>query len=71
VSSAAARRTQPGLRQLRFQVLPRRWVVERLPAWVDCSRLLAQEFEGAVASAAASLHAAYVMLLIRRIARST
>jgi transposase len=53
-----------------FQVLPRRWVVERFFAWVNRNRRLAKGFEVTVASATAFLYAACVMLLTRRIARS-
>jgi transposase len=53
-----------------FQVLPRRWVVERFFAWINRNRRLAKDFEGTIASATAFLYAACVMLLIRRLARS-
>ncbi|MGH7070247.1 MAG: IS5 family transposase [Acetobacteraceae bacterium] len=56
--------------QLGFQVLPRRWVVERFLAWINRNRRLAKDFEGTIASATAFLYAACVMLLTRRIARS-
>lgn len=56
--------------QVGFQVLPRRWVVERFFAWINRNRRLAKDFEGTVASAQAFLYAASVMLLTRRLARS-
>lgn len=56
--------------QIGFQVLPRRWVVERFFAWINRNRRLAKDFEGTVASAEAFLYAASVMLLTRRLARS-
>lgn len=56
--------------QVGFQVLPRRWVVERFFAWINGNRRLAKDFEGAVASAQTFLYAASVMLLTRRLARS-
>jgi putative transposase len=55
--------------QVGFQVLPRRWVVERFLAWINRNRRLAKDFEGSIASANAFLYAACVMLLTRRIAR--
>ena len=55
--------------QTGFQVLPRRWVVERFFAWINRNRRLAKDFEGTVASAEAFLYAASVMLLTRRLAR--
>jgi transposase len=56
--------------QLGFQVLPRRWVVERFFAWINRNRRLAKDFEATIASASAFLYAACVMLLIRRLGRS-
>lgn len=57
--------------QVGFQVLPRRWVVERFFAWINRNRRLAKDFEGTIASAEAFLYAACVMFLTRRLARST
>ena len=37
--------------QVGFQVLPRRWVVERFFAWVNRNRRLAKDFEATIASA--------------------
>jgi transposase len=56
--------------QVGFQVLPRRWVVERFFAWINRNRRLAKDFEGTIASAKTFLYAASVMLLTRRLARS-
>jgi len=55
--------------QVGFVVLPRRWVVERFFAWINRNRRLAKDFEATIDSARAFLHAASVMLLVRRIAR--
>jgi len=57
--------------QVGFQVLPRRWVVERFFAWINRNRRLAKDFEAFVASATTFLYAASVILLIRRLARSS
>jgi putative transposase len=56
--------------QVGFQILPRRWVVERFFAWINRNRRLAKDFEATIASAQAFLYAASVMLLTRRLARS-
>ena len=53
-----------------FEVLPRRWVVERSLAWLNRNRRLAKDFEGTIASAKAWLYLASVQLLIRRLARA-
>lgn len=56
--------------QVGFQVLPRRWVVERTFAWLNRNRRLAKDVEASIESALAFLYAASVMLLTRRLARS-
>ena len=57
-------------KQVGFQVLPRRWVVERFFAWINRNRRLAKDFEASIASAQAFLYAAAIMLLTRRLARA-
>jgi putative transposase len=52
-----------------FQLLPRRWVVERSFAWLGRCRRLAKDFEASIASATAWVHIANMRLLIRRLAR--
>jgi len=52
-----------------FQLLPRRWVVERTFAWLGRSRRLAKDFEATIASATAWLFVANLRLLSRRLAR--
>ena len=53
-----------------FEVLPRRWVVERTLAWLNRNRRLAKDFEQTIASATTWLFFASVQLLARRIAKS-
>lgn len=53
-----------------FQLLPRRWVVERSFAWLGRNRRLAKDFEATIPSATAWLLIANVRLLIRRLARA-
>lgn len=52
-----------------FEVLPRRWVVERTLAWLNRNRRLAKDFEQTIASATAWLFIASVQFFTRRIAR--
>jgi transposase len=52
-----------------FEVLPRRWVVERTFAWLARCRRLAKDWERTIASATAFLFIAHIRLLTRRIAR--
>ena len=53
-----------------FQVLPRRWVVERTLAWLNRNRRLAKDFETALATAESWLFLASVQLMLRRLARA-
>ena len=57
--------------QVGFVLLPRRWVVERFFAWINRNRRLSKDVEATIDSARAFLYAAAIMLLVRRIARST
>ncbi len=51
-----------------FELLPRRWVVERTFAWLNRNRRLAKDFERTIESATAWLFLASVQLIIRRVA---
>lgn len=53
-----------------FQLLPRRWVVERTFAWLGRCRRLAKDFEKTIASAEAWIYIANIRFLTRRIARA-
>lgn len=57
--------------QVGFAVQPRRWVVERFFAWIGRNRRLAKDFEATIESARAFLYVASVMLLVRRLARTS
>ena len=52
-----------------FEVLPRRWAVERTLAWLNRNRRLAKDFETLITTAQAWLFIASVQLLTRRLAR--
>jgi transposase len=52
-----------------FEVLPRRWVVERTFAWMGRNRRLAKDFEKIVETSMAYLEVAMIQLMIRRLAR--
>ena len=51
-----------------FEVLPRRWVVERTLAWLNRNRRLAKHFEATLASATTWIYIASANLLTRRLA---
>lgn len=52
-----------------WQLLPRRWVIERTFAWFGRNRRLARDYEGIVDAALAFIHLATIQLLVRRLAR--
>jgi putative transposase len=51
-----------------FQVLPKRWVIERTNAWISRQRRLACDYERLVASDEAFLYIAMLRLGLRRLA---
>ena len=51
-----------------FELLPRRWVVERTFSWLGRNRRLAKDFKHSIKSATGWLFIASVQLLIRKIA---
>jgi transposase len=53
-----------------FEVLPRRWVVERTFGWMGRNRRLAKDFEKMVETSITYLEVAMIQLMIRRLARS-
>lgn len=52
-----------------FEVLPRRWVVERTFAWLGRCRRLAKDVEKSIASAEAWIMIAHIRLITRQLAR--
>lgn len=52
-----------------FELLPRRWVVERTFAWLGRCRRLAKDFEATIQSATAWLLLAHIRILTKKIAR--
>lgn len=52
-----------------FEIIPRRWVVERTFAWLGRCRRLARDWEKSIASAEAWLDIAHIRLTTRRLAR--
>jgi transposase len=53
-----------------FELLPRRWVVERTFAWLGRCRRLAKDFETTIASAVAWVLVAHIRTVTRRLARA-
>jgi transposase len=51
-----------------FQVVPRRWVVERSFAWLGRSRRLVRDYEFCLATSEAVIYLAASQLLVRRLA---
>jgi putative transposase len=52
-----------------FQVLPRRWVVERTFSWIDQNRRMSKDYEKLCASGEAFVYAAMSRLMVRRLIR--
>jgi transposase len=52
-----------------FQVLPRRWVVERTFSWIDQNRRMSKDYEKLCASGEAFVYAAMTHLMVRRLTR--
>jgi transposase len=50
-----------------FQVLPKRWVIERTNAWILRQRRLARDYEGTTASSEAFLSATMICLALHRL----
>jgi putative transposase len=52
-----------------FEVLPRRWVVERTFAWLGRCRRLAKDWEKSIESSTAWAYIASIRIMTRRLAR--
>jgi transposase len=53
-----------------FQVLPRRWVVERTFSWIDQNRRMSKDYERLPQRSEAFIYVAMSRLMVRRLARS-
>ena len=55
--------------QVGFQILPRRWVVERTFGWLVRQRRLARDYERLAETSEAFIYAAMIRLMIRTLAK--
>jgi transposase len=54
----------------RFEVVPKRWIVERTLAWISHFRRLARDFERYARSVLAFVRLAMIRIMLRRLTRS-
>ena len=55
--------------EARFQVLSKRWIVERTLAWLGTNRRMVRDFERFLATSLAYIQTAMIKLMTRRLAR--
>jgi putative transposase len=53
-----------------FEVLPRRWVVERTFSWLSQNRRMSKDYERLCSTAEAFVYVAMTRLMVRRLARA-
>jgi transposase len=51
-----------------FEVLPKRWIVERTFAWISRNRRLVRDFERYASTVAAFVRLAMIRIMLRRLA---
>jgi putative transposase len=52
-----------------FEVLPRRWVVERTFAWLSQNRRMSKDYERLCSTSESFVYAAMARLMVKRLAR--
>ena len=55
--------------QAGFQVLPKRWIVERTFAWLDRCRRLSKDYEYLLETSETMIQIAMIGLMVRSVAR--
>jgi putative transposase len=57
-------------KQVGFQTLPKRWIIERTNAWISRNRRLARDYERLVTSVESFIYAVMIRLCLRRLAKA-
>lgn len=60
---------EPPTRTPGFQILPRRWVVERTITWIGCNRRMSKDYEYLLATSEAWVYLSMTRLMLKRLAR--
>jgi putative transposase len=55
--------------QVGFQILPKRWIVERTFAWLGRNRILSKEYERLTQTSESDVYVASIRLMLRRLDR--
>jgi len=53
----------------RFEVIPKRWIVERTISWIGRNRRMSKDYERKVQTSETLIELAMIRLILRRLAR--
>lgn len=53
-----------------FEIIPKRWIVERTISWIGCNRRMSKDYERRVQTSECLMEVATIRLILRRLARA-